>query len=108
FVVASIIYFLIWMGLVYLLTGLAADRNNSPGNDREWRLKFQRVSAPGLILYCLSMTFASFDWVMSLDPHWYSTIFGMIFLAGQALSALSFTAAICILLSKQEPMSLFF
>src|SRR3954471_18351501 len=108
FIVASIIYFLIWMGMVYLLAKWAADRNNSPGNDRQWRLKFQKVSAPGLILYCLSMTFASFDWVMSLDPHWYSTIFGMIFLAGQALSALSFSAAMCLLLSKQEPMSLFF
>jgi hypothetical protein len=108
FVIASIIYFAIWMGLAFLLAKWAAERNNSPGNDRDWRLKFQRLSAPGLILYCLSMTFASFDWVMSLDPHWYSTIFGMIFLAGQALSALSFSAAICILLSKQEPMSLFF
>jgi len=108
FVIASIIYFLVWMGLVYLLARLAAERNNSPGNDRQWRLRFQKVSAPGLILYCLTMTFASFDWVMSLDPHWYSTIYGMIFLAGQALSALSFSAAICILLSKQEPMSLFF
>jgi hypothetical protein len=108
FIVASIIYFLIWMGMVYLLARWAAERNDSPGNNREWRLKFQRLSAPGLILYCLSMTFASFDWVMSLDPHWYSTIFGMIFLAGQALSALSFSAAMCLLLSKQEPMSLFF
>src|SRR6266404_4823324 len=108
FVVASLIYFLIWMGMVHLLARWAAERNHSPGNDREWRLKFQRLSAPGLILYCLSMTFAAFDWVMSLDPHWYSTIYGMIFLSGQALSALSFTAAICILLSKAEPMSLFF
>src|SRR3954470_13401188 len=108
FVVASIIYFLVWMGMAYLLAKRAAERNDSPGNDREWRLRFQKLSAPGLILYCLSMTFASFDWVMSLDPHWYSTIFGMIFLAGQALSALSFSAAMCLLLSKQEPMSLFF
>jgi hypothetical protein len=108
FIVASIIYFLVWMSLVYMLSRLAAERNNSPGNDRQWRLRFQKVSAPGLILYCLAMTFAAFDWVMSLDPHWYSTIYGMIFLSGQALSALSFTAALCIVLSKTEPMSLFF
>src|SRR5205814_1524224 len=100
FIVASIIYFLVWMSLVYMLSRLAAERNNSPGNDRQWRLRFQKVSAPGLILYCLAMTFAAFDWVMSLDPRWYSTIYGMIFLSGQALSALSFTAALCIVLSK--------
>src|SRR3954469_26003628 len=104
----AIVYFLIWMGMVALLARWAAQRNVSPGNDRQWRLQFQKLSAPGLIVYCLTMTFASFDWVMSLSPDWYSTIYGMIFLAGQALSALSFAAAICILLSKEEPMSLFF
>src|SRR3954468_3049147 len=108
FIIFSIIYFLIWMGMVTLLARWAKERNVSPGNDRQWRLTFQKLSAPGLILYCLSMTFASFDWVMSLSPDWYSTIFGMIFLAGQALSGLSFAAAVCILLAKEEPMSLFF
>ena len=104
----AIVYFIIWMGMVALLVRWARERNISPGNDRQWRLKFQKLSAPGLIMYCLTMTFASFDWVMSLSPDWYSTIFGMIFLAGQALSAFSFAAAMCILLSKEEPMSLFF
>jgi hypothetical protein len=104
----SILYFLIWMAMVFLLTKWAAERNVSPGNDRQWRLKFQKLSAPGLVIYCLTMTFASFDWVMSLSPDWYSTIFGMIFLSGQALAAFSFCAVICLLLAKEEPMSLFF
>ncbi len=46
---------------------------------------------PGLCLFVLTVTFMSVDWVMSLDPHWYSTIFGVWMLGGQGLSTLAFT-----------------
>ncbi len=55
-----------------------------------------RVAAPGLLLYALSVTFAAFDWIMSLDPHWFSTIFGLTYFAGGFMSFLAFT----ILLAK--------
>src|SRR5207302_7795047 len=80
----------------------------SPGDDRNWRLRFQRLAAPGIIVYTLTMTFAVFDWVMSIDPHWTSTIYGMIFITGQVLSAFAFAAAMCTLMSKYEPMAWFF
>ena len=48
------------------------------------------VSAPGIILFAITITFAAFDWLMSLDPHWYSTIFGLYIFAGSFLSALAF------------------
>ena len=49
------------------------------------------VSGPGLVLYVLVVTFMSVDWVMSLDPHWFSTIFGVLTLGGQGLATLAFT-----------------
>jgi hypothetical protein len=57
------------------------------------RRKFQRTSAFGLILYFLTMTFASVDWVMSLQPEWYSTIYGMLTVMAQLLSAMAFALA---------------
>ena len=48
------------------------------------------LSAGGLLAYGLTITFASFDWLMSLEPHWFSTIYGVLILGGQGLSALAF------------------
>ena len=53
-------------------------------------MRFRTVSAPGLLFLVLTITFASIDWVMSLDPHWYSTIFGLLIVVGQGLSAFAF------------------
>jgi hypothetical protein len=52
------------------------------------------LSGGGLVLYVLCMNFASTDWVMSLEPEWYSTIFVVIFMAGQFLSALALMTAL--------------
>ena len=51
------------------------------------------------------MTFASIDWLMSLQPDWYSTIYGMLFMVNQGLSGLAFTIAVLVLLARTEPMS---
>src|SRR5262249_23183586 len=48
--------------------------------------------------------FASFDWVMSLDPHWYSTIFGLLFMVGQGLTGIAFTAILAFIISRRPPM----
>jgi hypothetical protein len=63
------------------------------------------VAAPGLGLYCLTASFASFDWLMSLDPHWYSTIYGFYFIAGHAVSALAFIIPVAAYLAARQPMS---
>jgi hypothetical protein len=63
------------------------------------------VSAGGIVLYALTITFASIDWVMSLEPHWFSTIFGILIMGGQGLSALAFTIAAAVLLSSRPPLS---
>ena len=66
---------------------------------------FKALSGVGLVLYALTVSFAAVDWVMSLDPHWGSTIYGLIFLAGQGLSALCFSVIMLTLLTRYQPVS---
>jgi hypothetical protein len=60
------------------------------------------LAGPMILAYVFSMTFAAVDWAMSLDPHWFSTMFGVIFIAGQAISTLAFAIVICTWLRKDE------
>jgi hypothetical protein len=94
FIVRVGIYFFIWIGLAWFFRrgSLKQDETGDPALS----LRMARVAAPGLLLYALSVTFAAFDWIMSLDPHWFSTIFGLTYFAGGFMSFLAFT----ILLAK--------
>src|SRR5215467_6368302 len=85
FVVRALIYFAVWNGISFLLNrwSLEQDRTGDPSVPR----RMQRLSAAGLVLYGLTITFASFDWLMSIEPDWYSTIYGMLIIDGQGLSA---------------------
>ena len=65
----------------------------------------EAFSGPGLILWGLAVTFSAIDWVMSLEPHWFSTIYGMLFMVVAALTAMSFVIFVLRRLSDQEPMS---
>ena len=73
--------------------------------DRALRARFKFWAGPGIILYVFAMTFAAIDWSMSLSPHWASTIYGFLFVAGQAISALSLMIITVILFSRSEPFS---
>jgi hypothetical protein len=88
-----------WLGFTLCKRG---DRQDKPGGGQP---RFQGLSGIGLVLYALSISFASVDWVMSLDPHWGSTIYGLIFLAGQGLSALCFCIIILTVLTRYRPYS---
>jgi hypothetical protein len=96
-------YFLIWTGLAYTLSGWsrAQDSSYEPGSERKFRL----VSGPGLLVHAFLSTFAAVDWMMSLDPHWFSTIFGLLFLNQQGLAALGFLLLLMARLSKTSPLS---
>ncbi len=67
--------------------------------------KLQKISGPAILLYVLTVTFSSIDWVMSLDPHWFSTIFGFVFVIGQALLTLAFAIVVVVMLSDYKPLS---
>jgi hypothetical protein len=100
FLVRAVIYFAIWNLLVFLFNAWSKkqDAARSPAlNDR-----CAGLSGPGIILYALTITFASIDWVMSLEPHWYSTIFMAIFGMGQILSGFVFGVAALMVVSLRE------
>ena len=80
FTIRLIIYILVWslFSRFYLKTSL---RHDATGDDRLLD-KLKSFSPISIILFAITLTFASFDWIMSLDPHWYSTIFGVYIFAG--------------------------
>jgi hypothetical protein len=88
FILRAILYFATWSVLMARLTRWS--RQLEVFTDPLLRRRFQRVSAFGLILYFLTMTFASVDWLMSLQPVWISTIYGMLIIMEQLLSGLAF------------------
>lgn len=105
FTLRAVLYFAAWWVLGYMLTRLSEQRDRSPGDDLAWRRRLQVFAAPGLVVYGFTITFASIDWVMSLDPLWFSTMFGVLFIGGQALSGMAFAIAMTVLLSHYPPMS---
>ncbi|NIW37907.1 MAG: hypothetical protein GWN32_15885, partial [Gemmatimonadetes bacterium] len=76
---------------------------DAAASDRVFR-RMQLVSAPGLGAYVLVATFASVDWLMSLDPHWYSSLYGVIFIGGHAVSALAFVIPVALYMSQRQPL----
>jgi hypothetical protein len=96
-----VIYFVAWLGLAYLLNKKSAV-HDEPVVGRQPR--FQLLSGLGILIYALTISFAAVDWVMSLDPHWGSTIYGMIFMTGQGLSALAFSIIMLTVLTRYSPM----
>jgi len=73
-------YLLFWLWLGPLLLRMSSDQDKS--KDPAISVRLNRLSAPGIVALALTLTFAAFDWIMSLDPTWYSTIFGVTFFAG--------------------------
>ena len=103
FIVRTVAFFASWILLAFFLNrwSLEQDRTGHPDLIR----RLQGLSGPGLVIYGLSVTFTSIDWVMSLEPSWGSTIYGMIFIVTQVLSALSVAIIACLLLSKTKPLA---
>jgi hypothetical protein len=103
FIVRAIFYFAIWNLLSFLLSywSKQTDRPGAPDNTD----RFKAVSGPGLILYGFTISFAAIDWVMSLDPSWISTIFGLVVLIGEVLAAMCFAVIVERILFNYKPMS---
>src|SRR5215469_11200703 len=94
-----VLYFVIWI----LLATTLRKRGNTQDSPGGVLPRLQGLSGIGLILYALTISFAAVDWVMSLDPTWGSTIYGLIFLAGQGLSALCFSIIMLTVLIHYSP-----
>ncbi len=102
FLVRAVIYFAVWNLVSHFLNAwsLEQDRTRDPALSGRMR----RLSAAGLIGYVLTISFASFDWMMSTEPHWFSTIYGVLILGGQGLSAVAFLAIVLVWLSRRSPI----
>ncbi len=92
FLVRAAIYFACWIFLAFLLT--RKSREQDATGDRALALSMQRWSAGGLLVFFATVTFASFDWTMSLTPHWYSTIYGLYVAIGSAVASM---ALVCLM-----------
>jgi hypothetical protein len=101
FVARAAMYFAIWSFYAWRLSRWSADQDRAAGNIAE---KMRAVSAPGLLVFVFITSFAFIDWVMSLEPHWFSTIYGVMFLIGQVLSSMAFVIALTIILGKSAPL----
>jgi hypothetical protein len=103
FLVRAAIYFSIWLTLILCMNRWSAQQDQS--SDPLLRRKMQLLSGPGIVLYVFTMSLAAVDWVMSISPHWSSTIYGLLFIGGQAVSAMAVMIAIVALLARTEPMA---
>jgi hypothetical protein len=103
FVGRAVCYFLGWLFCAWFLNRWS-DREDRTGG-MEAHSQMAALSGPGILFWGIAVTFMSIDWVMSLEPHWFSTMYGLLFIAGQGLSSMAFLIALVVLLSHYEPMS---
>ena len=104
FVITGVVCFLIWGFYTWRLNALGLKRDTEPESTTPlWIKKMENISGFGILVYSITLTAAAIYWVMSLDPTWYSSVYGLLFLVGQAYMVLAFAIIISIGLSKAEP-----
>lgn len=105
FIARTVLYFLIWFFFGFRILRMANehDRTGDPALFR----RIKGASAPALLLFVLSTTYAFIDWIMSLEPDWYSTIYAWLFTVSEVLLSFAFLIALLVLLSKYEPLRSF-
>ena len=107
FVQRAAAYFAIWLIVMFFLNHWSRQQERVAGapQERPVQRRLRLLSAPGLMLYVLTVTFAAVDWVMSLEPHWYSTLYGVVILVGQMLAALALAIVLITQLAEAPPVS---
>jgi putative effector of murein hydrolase LrgA (UPF0299 family) len=95
------LYFLVWIGLAWSLRRLS-DRQDRAADPRLTK-RAQVIAAPGLVLWAFVTTFAYVDWLMSLEPHWFSTIYGVYFFGGSGWRRWPSSSVAGVLLARRAP-----
>ncbi len=105
FTIRFVIYLLLWTFLAYRLASRtdAQDKTKDEASSKAIQVGMRQFSAPMLLLFVLTSTFAFFDWVMSLEPKWDSTIYGAMYLIGQVLAMLALSIVLLVRYSDQSP-----
>ncbi|MFN0158557.1 MAG: hypothetical protein ACKVRP_10875 [Bacteroidota bacterium] len=103
FIGRAALYFVLWIGIAFLLSkmSLKQDQTADPALARKMKI----LSGPSMVVFVLSASFASVDWMMSLEPEWYSTIYGMQLIVGSVLTTFAFAIMMIGMLEKREPIS---
>ena len=107
FIIRAVLYFILWGVMAYLLNrwSLRQDQTNDYATAVKMQEDASKFSGPTMVFFVLVVSFAAIDWVMTLDPHWFSTIWGLLFAVGWALSFFCFAVALLALLSDKAPMN---
>ena len=104
FVVSGLVCFAIWGFYTWRLNSLGLRRDSDTlANTPYWIKKLENLSGPGIVVYSLTMTAAVIYWVMSMDPTWFSSVYGLLFLVGQGYSVLALAILVSVSLSRTEP-----
>lgn len=103
FAARAALYFLLLGFLTYLMNRWSREQDKTGAP--ELRRRMRLLSGPGLALYCLVVTFIGIDWLMSLDPHWFSSIYGIYLIGGQGLAALAFLILVSRWLAGRPPLA---
>jgi len=103
FIVRAAIYFVVWIVIAYLLGKWSVDRDKT--GDPAFTKRLKTLGGPGLWALAITATFASFDWMMSLEPHWFSTIYGMMFAVGAAAAAFAFATLVLARVATEDSMA---
>jgi hypothetical protein len=103
FIARAVFFFFLWWFFANRLNRWSAAQDET--GDIGLLRRFSRLSGPGLVFYGLTLTFAVVDWAMSLEPAWYSTVYGMLWIVDTALSALAFAILVFTFLSDRPPLS---
>src|SRR5258706_10167399 len=105
FIVRAVLYFALWSALGFFMARWSAQQDRSA--DPALTQKLQTLSGPGLVIYGLTVTFSAIDWLMSLEPRWYSTMFGMMFMVSHGLIGLAFVIVVSYFLSRRATLERF-
>jgi hypothetical protein len=103
FMIRFVFYFVVWGLLMFFLNKWSLEQDRTA--DPNLRKTMQGLSGPGIVLFGLTVTFAATDWIMSLEPEWFSTIFGLLIMVGWGLSAFAFVIIAASLLAKRPPLA---
>ena len=107
--VQIVVIFAVLLLFMYLLNKWSLQRDADPERGTQasydrWRIKFENLCGPGILIYVILLTVGAIDWIKSLDITWYSSIWGLQFLVGQGYAVLALGILTVILLSRYEPM----
>ena len=104
FICVSLFCFAIWGFYTWRLNALGLQRDAaSPATTPEWIKRLENISGPGIVVYAITISAAAIYWIMLLDPTWYSSVYGLLFLVGQAYSVLALAIIVVLSLAKAEP-----